>query len=55
MWVKGTPFHLIVDSGSQKSIISIEVVKEFYFTTKPHLEPYNIGWLFQGQYLHVSQ
>jgi hypothetical protein len=27
MWVKGTPLHLIVDSGSQKNLISVEVVK----------------------------
>jgi hypothetical protein len=27
MWVKGTSLQLIVDSGSQKNIISFEVVK----------------------------
>jgi hypothetical protein len=27
MWVKGTPFHFIVDSGSQKNLISTEVLK----------------------------
>jgi hypothetical protein len=27
MWVKGTPLHFIVDSGSQKNLISVEVVK----------------------------
>jgi hypothetical protein len=27
MWVKGTPLHFIVDSGSQKNIILVEVVK----------------------------
>jgi hypothetical protein len=27
MWVKGTPLHLIVDSGRQKKLISEEVVK----------------------------
>jgi hypothetical protein len=27
MWVKGTPLHFIVDSGSQKNLISDEVVK----------------------------
>ena len=27
MWVKGTLLHFIVDSGSQKKVISIEVVK----------------------------
>jgi hypothetical protein len=28
MWVKGTPFHFIVDSGSQKNLISAEFVKQ---------------------------
>jgi hypothetical protein len=27
MWVKGTPLHFIVDNGSQKNLISIEIVK----------------------------
>ena len=27
MWVKGTPLHFIVDSGSQKNIISTKVIK----------------------------
>jgi hypothetical protein len=27
MWVKGTPLHFIVDSGSQKNLISVEVIK----------------------------
>jgi hypothetical protein len=29
MWVKGTSLHFIVDSGSQKNLISTEVVKQF--------------------------
>jgi hypothetical protein len=28
MWVKGTPLHFFVDSGSQKNLISTEVVKQ---------------------------
>jgi hypothetical protein len=27
MWVKGTPLHFIVDSGSKKNLISVEVIK----------------------------
>jgi hypothetical protein len=27
IWVKGTPLHFIVDSGSQKNLISVEVIK----------------------------
>jgi hypothetical protein len=55
MWVEGTPLHFIVDSGSQKNLISIEVVKQFGLSTTPHSQPYNIGWLRQGQDLCVSQ
>jgi hypothetical protein len=48
MWVKGTPLHFIVDSGSQKNLISVEVIKQLDFLTTPHPQPYNIGWLRQG-------
>jgi hypothetical protein len=48
MWVKGTPLHFIVDSGSQKNLISAEVVKQLGLSTTPHPQPYNIGWLRQG-------
>jgi hypothetical protein len=36
MWVKGTPLHFIVDSGSQKNLISAEVVKQLGLSTTPH-------------------
>jgi hypothetical protein len=55
MWVKGTPLHFIVDSGSQKNLISAEVVKQLGLSTTPHPQPYNIGWLRQGQDLRVNQ
>jgi hypothetical protein len=55
MWVKGTPLHFIVDSGSQKNLISAEVVKQLGLSTTPHPQPYNIGWLCQGRDLCVSQ
>jgi hypothetical protein len=48
MWVKGTPLHFIVDSGSQKNLISAEVIKQLDLLTTPHPQPYNIGWLHQG-------
>jgi hypothetical protein len=37
MWVKGNPLHFIVDSGNQKNLISIEVVKQLGLSTTPHL------------------
>jgi hypothetical protein len=49
MWVKGTPLHFIVDSRSQKNLISAEVVKQLGLSTTPHPQPYNIGWLRQGR------
>jgi hypothetical protein len=55
MWVKGAPLHFIVDRGSQKNLISAEVVKQLGLPTTPHLQPYNIGWLRQGRDLRVSQ
>jgi hypothetical protein len=55
MWLKGTPLHFIVDSGSQKNIILAEVVKQLDFPTTPHSQPYNIGWLLQGQDLCFNQ
>jgi hypothetical protein len=35
MWVKGTPLHFIIDSGSQKNLISAEVVKHLALPTMP--------------------
>jgi hypothetical protein len=55
MWVKGTPLHFIVDSRSQKNLISTEVVKQLGLSTKPHLQPYSIGWLHQGRDICVIQ
>jgi hypothetical protein len=53
--VKGIPLHFIVDSGSQKNLISAEVVKQLGLSTTTHPQPYNIEWLRQGRDLRVSQ
>jgi hypothetical protein len=55
MLVKGTPLHFILDSGSQNNLISTEVVKRLALLTMPYLHPYNIGWLYQGSDIYVSQ
>jgi hypothetical protein len=55
MWVKGTPFHFIIDHGSHKNLISAEFVKRLAMPTTPHPQPYNIGWLCQGSDIHVNQ
>jgi hypothetical protein len=49
MWVKGSPLQFIVDSGSQKNLISVEVVKWLGLPTTAHPQPYTIGWLHQGR------
>jgi hypothetical protein len=55
MWEKGTPLHFIVDGGSQKNLISVEVIKRLALSTTSHPQPYTIGWLRQGSDLRVSQ
>jgi hypothetical protein len=54
MWVKGAMIHFIVNNGSQKNLISIEVAKQLNLPTTPHPQPYTIGWLHQGRDLSVS-
>ena len=36
MWVKGASIHFIVDSGSQKNLISVEVIKWMDLPMKLH-------------------
>jgi hypothetical protein len=55
MWVKGTMLHFIMDRGSQKNLISIEVIKWLALPTTPHPQPYTIGWLCQGRDLRINQ
>jgi hypothetical protein len=55
MWVKGTPLHFIIDRGSQKNLISVEVIKRLALPTMSHPQPYTIGWLRQGSDLRISQ
>ena len=55
MWVKGTLLHFIVDSGSQKNLISVEVIEQLALPTTPHPQPYTIGWLRQGSDICVNQ
>jgi hypothetical protein len=55
MWVKGTQLHLIIDSSSQKNLISAEVIKWLALPKTLHPQLYTIGWLRQGSDLRVSQ
>ena len=55
MWAKGIPLHFVVDNGSQKNLISAEVVKRLELPTTPHPQPYSIGWLSQGRGIRITQ
>jgi hypothetical protein len=55
MWVKDTPLHFIVASGTQKNLISTEVVKWLALHITSHPQPFTIGWLHQGSDLRVNQ
>jgi hypothetical protein len=43
MWVKGALIHFIFKSGSQKNLISAEVIKRLKLPKTPHPKPYTIG------------
>jgi hypothetical protein len=55
MWVKGTTLQFIVDSDSQKNLISTKVFKRLALPTTLHPQPYTIGWLRQGSDLCINQ
>eukprot|EP00253_Pinus_taeda_P031924 PITA_31924 len=55
MWVRGSLLQFIVDSGSQKNLISVEVMKQLGLPTIAHPQPYTIGWLHQGWDICVSR
>jgi hypothetical protein len=55
MCIKGDLLHFIVDSSSQKNLISREVIKWLDLSMKPHPKTYTIGWLLQGRYIYVNQ
>eukprot|EP00253_Pinus_taeda_P029996 PITA_29996 len=55
MWIRGSPLQFIVDSRSQKNLISKEVMKQLGLLTTSHPQPYTIRWLHQGRDLRVSQ
>jgi hypothetical protein len=55
MWVKGAPLHFIIDTGSQKNLISIEFIKRLDLPMTPHSQLYTIGWLHQGRDICINQ
>ena len=55
MWVKGSPLQFLVDIGSQKNLISVEVLKRLVLPIIAHLQLYTIEWLHLGRDLCVRQ
>ena len=55
MWVKGSSLQFIVDSGTQKNLISTKVMKWLGLPMTTNPQPYTIGWLHQGWDLRVNQ
>jgi hypothetical protein len=55
MWLKGTPLHFIIDSGSHKNLILAVVVKQITLPTTLHPQPYTVGCLRQGSDICDSQ
>lgn len=55
MWVDGKPLHFIVDSGSQKNLISRETVKGLNLKVIRNPQPYSMGWVNEGQYIQINQ
>ena len=55
MWVKGSPLKFLVDSGSQKNLISVEVVKWLGLPTIAHPHLYTIRWLHPRRDIRIRQ
>ena len=55
MWVKGSPLQFLIDSESQKNLISAKVVKHLDLPTIAHPQPYTIGWLHPRRDIHIRQ
>ena len=45
---------MIVDNGSQKNFVSKDIVKKLGLVATPHPQPYNIGWMKDGQELRIT-
>jgi hypothetical protein len=43
MWVNGALIHFIVNIGSNKKLISVEVIKGLDLPMTPHPQPYTIS------------
>jgi hypothetical protein len=55
MWVKGTPLHFIVDSGSQKNLISAEVIKHSWDCRQHHTHNHTTSGGFARDEISMCQ
>ena len=53
--VKQKLVKAIVDPGSQKNLVSEEMVREMGLETRPHPRPYNIDWVKTGNEIPVDR
>ena len=52
---KNTKIDTLIDSGSQVNLILEEVVKQLGLETKPHKNPYPLGWVCNDNKLRVTK
>ncbi|GKC54072.1 transposon ty3-I gag-pol polyprotein, partial [Tanacetum coccineum] len=53
--VKENICSIIIDGGSCENLVSKALVKAFKLQTKPHPNPYQIGWIKKGPTLKVTE
>ncbi|GJR36292.1 uncharacterized protein Tco_1211976 [Tanacetum coccineum] len=53
--VKQEVIEAIVDTGSQKNLISASLVQKLGLTTTPHPSPYSLGWIQKDMDTQVNQ
>ena len=55
LWVYENPLYFIDVSGIHKNLISSKFAKKLKLPIVPHPQLYTIGWMTQGQDIHVIQ
>ena len=52
---RGKVFKVIIDSGSTKKLVSLEMVQKLKLRRVPHSFPYKVSWLTKGQKTLVNK
>ena len=53
--IKDKVCHFVIDVGSYKNIISVEVVQKLNIHTAKHPKPYKLAWLKKGDQVVVHK